>query len=216
MILYRLSFFKYIKEKVKEILWFSGTCKGDIFLNPALKSGQAILREHYHDAHIINAIKYFSALDGYGNCYVDLNAGYGEIATEAASNFIMNKLYERDALLRDVLRVNMSLKASEGHWKILSHKDGYPEDKAVVRCETMDDLRHFLKNNQSIIIFQNGQRGNITAPHHDTYHYSAGMDKKRPLKTFVNLIRNGYAFKLIKMNEGDDIGTGDYIYLPKG
>lgn len=215
MILYRLSFFKYIKEKVKEILLFSGKCKGDIFLNPAMKSGQDILREHYHDAHIIHAIKYFSAVDGYGKCYVDLNAGYGEIATEVASNFTINTLYEQNILLRDVLKVNMSLKAQEGHWNILSKAD-FPQDRAVVRCETMDDLRHLLKNVQSIIIFQNRLANNsIAAPNHDIYRYSASMDKKHPLKTFVNLILKAYAFKLIKMDDTDDIGAGDYIYIPK-
>ncbi len=215
MILYRLSFLKYVKEKVKEILSFSGRCKGDIFLNPALKSGQAILREYYHDAHIIHAIKYFSAVDGYGNCYVDLNAGYGEIATEVAPNFTMNKLYEQNILLRNVLKVNLSLKAGGEHWHILSKAD-YPHDRAVVRCETMDELHHHLKSNQSIIIFQNNQANNIVSLHHDAYHYSAGMDKKHPLKTFVNLIRNGYTFKLKKINDTCDIDVGDYIYLPKG
>lgn len=215
MILYRLSFFKYTKEKVKETLGLSGRCKGDIFLNPALKAGRDILREGQHDDHIIHAIRYFAQKEGYGAHYVDLNAGFGAIACEVASSFMEYGLYEADPLLRGVLKANMTLKGRMGAWDILS-TPLYPTGKIIVRCETLKDLEKLLTNEQAMIIFQNKKEGKLPPVRHDVYHYTADMDKHHPFKTLWALLSKGYAFQLRKWQGKEALKAGDYIFLPKG
>jgi len=214
MVLYRLSFFTYLKEKIKEILSFSGTCKGDIFLNPALKAGQNILREYYHDDHIIHAIRYFSTIEGYGSCYCDVKAEFGAIATEVSRHFKKSYLYEKDDLLRDILRVNMSLKAKPESWHIMTKPD-IPKGKAVIRCESLTDLNKILENEGQIIVFQSKFPGIIAAPHHDLYLYSAGMDKNQPFRTLWTLMTKGYVFKLKKIKEAAMLPAADYVLIPK-
>lgn len=215
MIIYKLSFFAYLKEKIKEILSVSGTCKGDIFLNPALKEGRDILREHFYDDHVIHVIKHFAGRDGYGEIYRDLNAGFGAIATEVAGHFGQNILYEPDEILRDVLAVNMTLKGTPGQWEILSDPS-YGTAKEVVRCDGGEDVNILLTSDLPVIIFQNKQSVQINAPHHDVYLYSADMNKRRPFQTLWTLITKGYAFKLKKITATDCLDEGDYVFLPKG
>jgi hypothetical protein len=214
-ILFRLPFFKYIKEKVKESLSLSGKVKGDIFLNPNLKSGQDILREGRHDDHIIHAIRHFSGHEGYAKCYIDLNAGFGAIAAEIAGHFQQYELYEADEMQRAILSVNMTLKASSGEVKILSQPT-FPVGRAIVRCERAENLSKFIKFDKQIIIFQNREAAQIETPYHDVYLYSAHMDKARPFKTLWRLITRGYAFDLTRIEEGDSLKAADYILLPKG
>lgn len=215
MIIYKLSFFAYLKEKIKETLSFSGSCKGDIFLNPALKEGRDILREHYHDDHIIHAIKHFATRDGYGEVYRDLKAGFGAIATEVAVHFRQNILYEPDEVLRGVLTANMVLKGTPGQWEILTDPS-YGAVKEVVRCEAEEDLTMLLEAALPIIIFQNKHSALVSAPHHDLYHYCAEMNKDRPFKTLWILLIKGYAFRLKKITSMEHLAKGDYIFLPKG
>ena len=202
-------------------------CKGDIFLNPALKEGRDILREYYHDDHIIHAIKYFSRYDGYGELYCDLKAGFGAISTEVVGHFKNNQLYEADEILVQILRINMSLKNESGKnassgWEIISERN-YPEVKSVVRCETVADLRGLLATERPVIIFQNRKDepiggdiwSEISRAGHVGYVYSADLNKKRPLKTTWTLLTKGYAFKMTQLTPDDRLDKGDYIFLPK-
>ncbi|MCF8474987.1 MAG: hypothetical protein K9G26_09840 [Emcibacter sp.] len=214
MILYRLSFLKYVKEKVKEILSISGRCKGDIFLNPNMKAGQDILREGYHDDHIIHALKYFASKANYGDHYGDLNAGFGAIAAEVVQSFKHNSLYEADDPLRSVLLVNMSLKSPHDNWTILTSSKEL-HNATIVRCENADDVKSLLSYGGQIIFFQSKDHLVLHAPHHDAYSYSAQMDKNRPFKTLWTLITMGYAYSLKRTAEAEDIAQGDYIFLPK-
>lgn len=193
---------------------FSGSCKGDIFLNPALKEGQDILREQYHDDHIIHAIKYFSSCEGYDELYCDFNAGFGAIATEVAGYFKHNILHEPDGLLAQVLKVNMTLKGISGQGEILSTLPRLT-GKGIARCTAGTDANILLEIGTSIVIFQNKQSVKISAPLHDAFLYSADMDKNRPFKTLWTLITKGYAFKMRKITLADDLAAGDYIFLPK-
>jgi hypothetical protein len=169
--LYRLSFFKYLKEKIKETLSISGRCKGDIFLNPALKSGQEILREGKADDHILAAIKYFASRKGYGREYIDLGAGFGAISTEVWDYFDKMSLREEDEGLRMILKVNMKLKSQKPHWEIC---DDIPiGKKALIRSDNMGQLKPYLSYKGNVIIFQNKIEGEeISAlPYHDIYLY---------------------------------------------
>lgn len=215
MILFRLSFFAYLKEKIKEIMSFSGSCKGGIFLNPALKEGQDILREHYHDNHILHAIKYFASCEDYDEVYCDFNAGFGAIATEVAGYFKYNILHEPDDLLAQVLNVNMTLKGISGQWEI-SPVPPRLTGKGIVRCVAGADVNIMLEAGTAIVIFQNKQPVKISAPLHDAFLYSADMDTSRPFKTLWTLIIKGYAFKMRKIILADELAAGDYIFLPKG
>ncbi|MBL4894988.1 MAG: hypothetical protein JKY59_09020 [Emcibacter sp.] len=193
---------------------FSGSCKGDIFLNPALKEGRDILREHYHDNHVIHAVKYFASYEGYDEVYCDFNAGFGAIATEVAGYFKHNILHEPDEILAQVLNVNMTLKGIPGQWEI-SPVPPRLTGKGIVRCAMGTDANILLETGASIVIFQNKQPVKVSAPLHDAFLYSADMDKSRPFKTLWTLITKGYAFKMRKITLTDELAAGDYIFLPK-
>ncbi|WP_339865414.1 hypothetical protein [Paremcibacter congregatus] len=213
MILYRLSLLRYLKEKTKEVFGFSGFCKGDIFLNPALKAGRDILREGVYDDHIIHAIRHFAGREGYAACYGDLNAGFGAIACAVAPLFKTVQLCEADDALRAVLTVNIGLKASGGGWEV-HDAERTPSGPCILRCDRATET--VRQASEAVIILQAKDALPMHFPGHDIYAYGAGMDKTRPFLTLWRLLTQGYVFRLRKVDSDDAGRAGDYICLPKG
>lgn len=213
MQLYTLSLRRYLVEKTKEIAGFSGFCKGDIFLNPALKAGQDILREGRYEDHIIHAIRHFATRPGFESHYVDMTAGFGAIAVAVAADFTETTLYEANEDLRAVLAVNMKLKHETAKYTIAAERV-LPRGKAVLRLEKVTDVVKDL--GEAVIIVQTNAPQTITAPRHDVYCYSAGMDRRRPFQTIWRLLSRGYVFGLTLMDGAQEHAAGDYILVPKG